>query len=230
MNKLLFKLYKCRQFLVLFLPLLLFSSCIDLIDDLSINEDGSGVLKLSVNISKSKLKVNSLLALDSLNGKRVPKIGEISSKIDFYADQVREKEGVKNVQVSKNLDEYIFKFTIEFSNVEKLEQALKEVLNEENSAWVNFDFDWIKWDDNILTRNNIQIPKNQLQRLKAEDIEALKTGTYVSITRFQTPIVEFSNNLSKLSGDQKALMIKTSAYGLAENTQVLKNTIKVKGN
>ncbi|HRO76009.1 MAG TPA: hypothetical protein PLP27_07685 [Crocinitomicaceae bacterium] len=217
-----------RKFVLFVFPLFLLSSCIDLIDDLTINKDGSGILKITINVSKSKLKVNSLLALDSLNGQRVPKIGEISEKIDFYADKIREKDGIKNVTISKNLDDFIFKFNIDFSNIEKLELALKEVLNEENSSWVNFEFDWIKWENNTLTRNNLKIPASQLRRLKAEDVEALKNGSYVSITRFQEPIIEFSNDMSKLSTDQRALMIKTSAYGLAENTQLLKNTIKVK--
>jgi hypothetical protein len=215
------------KYLLLALPLFLLTSCIDLIDDLTINRDGSGVLKISINLSKSKLKVNSILALDSLNGKRIPKIGEISSKIDYYAGIIKEKDGIKNVIVSKNNEEFIYKFTIEFSNIEKLEQSLKEVLNEENSSWVNFDFDWVKWENNVLTRNNIQIPASQLRKLKVEDVEALKTGNYVSITRFQDPVLEFTNELSKLSGDQKAVMIKTTAFNLAENTQLLKNTIRV---
>lgn len=228
MSTFLSNLFKMRKFVLFVFPLFLLSSCIDLIDDLTINKDGSGILKITINVSKSKLKVNSLLALDSLNGQRVPKIGEISEKIDFYADKIREKDGIKNVTISKNLDDFIFKFNIDFSNIEKLELALKEVLNEENSSWVNFEFDWIKWENNTLTRNNLKIPASQLRRLKAEDVEALKNGSYVSITRFQDPIIEFSNDLSKLSTDQRALMIKTSAYGLAENTQLLKNTIKVK--
>ncbi len=228
MSTFLSNLFKMRKFVLFVFPLFLLSSCIDLIDDLTINKDGSGILKITINVSKSKLKVNSLLALDSLNGQRVPKIGEISEKIDFYADKIREKDGIKNVTISKNLDDFIFKFNIDFSNIEKLELALKEVLNEENSSWVNFEFDWIKWENNTLTRNNLKIPASQLRRLKAEDVEALKNGSYVSITRFQEPIIEFSNDMSKLSTDQRALMIKTSAYGLAENTQLLKNTIKVK--
>lgn len=221
------KRYKSLKYFIFILPLLILSSCVDIIDDLTVNRDGSGVLKLSINLSKSKVKVNSFLALDSLNGHRVPKIGEISSKIDFYADLIREKDGIKNVIVSKNNEEFIYKFTIEFSNLEKLEQSLKEILSDENKSWVNFDFDWVKWENNTLTRNNLQIPSDQLRKLKVEDVELLKTGSYVSITRFQDPIIEYSNELSKLSGDLKALMIKTSAFSLAENTQSFKNTIKV---
>ena len=56
----------------IFLVLFGLSSCIEIIDDLSLKSDGSGTFKYSVNLSSSKIKVNSILALDSIDGKKVP--------------------------------------------------------------------------------------------------------------------------------------------------------------
>ena len=66
---------------------LLFSmaSCIEIWDDLTMHNDGSGTLRYKVNLSESKVKVNSILALDSLDGKKVPSIQEISSKVGDFA-------------------------------------------------------------------------------------------------------------------------------------------------
>ena len=52
------------------LLLFLLSSCIEIIDDISMNNDGSGTFKYSINLSQSKVKVNSYLALDSINGEK----------------------------------------------------------------------------------------------------------------------------------------------------------------
>lgn len=216
------------RFLLLIAPLLMLTSCIDIVDDLMVNRDGSGTLKVSVNLSKSKVKVNSVLALDSLYGYKVPKMAEISDKINFYAEKLRKEKGIENVEVEQNTTDFIFKFTIQFSNVEQLEKALKKVVNEENTSWVDFNFDWVTWDGSKLTRNNIRIPEEQLKKLKTDEKEALNQGTYVSITRFQDPISEWTNEKSKLSGNQLSLMIRTSAYSMAENTQSLQNTISVK--
>jgi len=216
-----------RLFFLLLPCLFLFSSCMDIIDDLTVNRDGSGVLKLNINLSKSKMRINSILALDSLNGKRVPTISEISDKIDYYADKLREKQGIRNVEVSRDFENYIFKFEIGFNKVENLEKDIKEIVSEENSSWVNFDFDWVKWDNGVLQRNNIRIPEDQFNRLKYEDQEKLKDGVYTSITRFQDPIVEYSNPLSKLTPNRLNLMIRTSTNNLAKDTQQLQNTIKV---
>ena len=75
----------------------LLSSCVEIIDDLSLNEDGSGTFKYNVNLSSSKVKINSILALDSLNGKRVPSISEISDRINEVTELLKTKEGISNV-------------------------------------------------------------------------------------------------------------------------------------
>ena len=69
---------KYLMFLVVFFTM---SSCIEIIDDLTFKSDGSGTFKYTLNLSASKLKVNSILALDSLDGKKVPSIQEIKDKI-----------------------------------------------------------------------------------------------------------------------------------------------------
>ena len=54
------------KYLLLLLPLF-FNSCIEIIDDLTIRNDGSGKLKYTINLSASKLKLNSILALETIS-------------------------------------------------------------------------------------------------------------------------------------------------------------------
>ena len=74
-----------KLFLFCLSLILLLSSCIELIDDLTIHNDGSGTFKYTMNLSSSKIKVNSILALDSINGKKVLSKAEIKSKINLFA-------------------------------------------------------------------------------------------------------------------------------------------------
>lgn len=53
-------------------------------DELTIHDDGSGTLKYVINLSSSRVKVNSILALDSLDGKKVPSIEEIKTKVSLF--------------------------------------------------------------------------------------------------------------------------------------------------
>ena len=72
------------------------SSCIEIIDDLTIHNDGSGTFKYNINLSSSKLKINSILALDSLNGKKVPSIQEIKNEIERFKTKFQTKAGISN--------------------------------------------------------------------------------------------------------------------------------------
>ena len=71
---------------IAFFILITLSSCIEIIDDISFNEDGSGTFKYNINLSSSKVKINSALALDSIDGKKVPSRLEIEAKIGDVID------------------------------------------------------------------------------------------------------------------------------------------------
>jgi hypothetical protein len=49
------------------------------------------------------------LALDSLDGKKVPSIPEIKEKINRYKEILSQKEGISNVKVESDFTNFIFK-------------------------------------------------------------------------------------------------------------------------
>jgi hypothetical protein len=78
------------KFIAFIIILFSLTSCIELLDDLTINKDGSGKFKFNVNLSSSKVETNSILALDTVDGNHVPKrediekeIKEFKSKLEF---------------------------------------------------------------------------------------------------------------------------------------------------
>ena len=65
----------------------------------------------------------------------------------------------------------------------------------------------------------------KVKAFKSNDLELLKEGTYTSITRFDRPIEKFDNTLGTLSKSKTAVMIKSIAYSIKENQDLLENTI-----
>ena len=114
--------------LVIFLVL---QSCVQIFDEIIVHNDGSGTYKYTVNLSASKIKINSVLALDSIDGKRVPKIPEVKEKIALYIKKLEAKEGISNVKVEANYIDFIFKFSCDFTNVAALQEGIREVVKEE---------------------------------------------------------------------------------------------------
>lgn len=214
--------------ILLFLGL---GSCIEIVDDLSIKSDGSGTFKYTINLSSSKVKINSILALDSLDGKKVPSLAEIKEKIQFYKDKLQKKEGISNVKVDANYTDFILKFQCDFTNIYILQKSIKEIIREENADWVNKDYDhnWLVWDGIKLTRSIPKLPSSAQEKIKKEDAEALQKGSYISISRFDRPIEKFENLQAQMSANKMAVMIKTNPYSLSQNTELLENTIYLSG-
>jgi len=223
MRRCLFVLCACSLFVI--------TSCVDIIDDLTIHPDGSGVLRYSVNLSSSKAKVNSILALDSLNGKPVPSKDEVKRQIALFKLRLSEKEGITNITIQEDYTNYLFKIQCEFSDIVALQTAVKQTISEISTRPIDtsdYDQPWIIQKDEQLSRH---IPLSiiyHIKKLDRDNSDQLKHGTYTSITRFDTDIIEFDNPLSQLSKSNQALLIRSNIFSLLHDPQLLDNDITLK--
>lgn len=205
-----------------------FQSCVDIFDDITVHTDGSGTYKYTINLSSNKVKVNSILALDSVNGKRVPKLPEIKEKIAAYQKKLEEKEGISNVKVDANYDDFVFKFSCDFASIANLQDAIKEIIKEESKDKTNtlLTESWLSWDGKQLVRSIPDIQAS-VQKFTGDDMEELRNGKYISVSRFDEEITKTDNPLAQISPSKLAVMIKTTSYAVATNPALLKNTITV---
>ena len=218
---------KITSFIGLLVILLSFNSCIEIIDDISIKNDGSGTLKYTINLSSSKIKINSILALDSLEGRKVPTISEIQEKIISFKNKLEGKPGMSNVTLDYNFTDYIFKLQCDFTNVTALQTALKEVIQEESKEKniPELEQTWLNWDGSKMVRSIPEITVKKTKDFKQEDIELMKQGNYTSISRFERTVDKFDNATATLSKNKMAVMIRTNPYALTQNSKILENTI-----
>ncbi len=207
---------------------LFITSCVDIFDDITIHADGSGTYKYTINMSASKVKINSILALDSLDDHRVPKIPEIKEKIEHYRALLEEKDGISNVKVVSNFDEFLFKFSCDFESVSKLQEAIREIVKEESKDKTNpaLNESWISWSENALFRI---IPNFQsiVAKMKPEDQEKLKEGKYNAVSRFDKPVLKCDNPQAQISPTKLAVMVRTSSFAAGTTPTVLKTNIQV---
>ena len=219
-----------KKFCILFSVTFLLSSCIEIIDDIKLNLDGSGTFKYNINLSSSRSKVNSIIALDSLDGRKVPSLDEIKNKVNIFEELLNKQEGITNVQIDKDFNQFIFKVQCDFKSINYLQKGLKNVISQISSdPKINeAKYNWLSSDSCQFNRMVPQVSTDQVSRIPQNDMELLKNGIYISITRFNNEIEKVSNGNSKLSKDKKAIMLKTSPYVLTKNKNALNNTITLK--
>ncbi len=203
------------------------SSCVEIIDDLTLNADGSGIFKYSINLSSSKVKINSILALDSLDGKPIPSKDEIKLKVADFKSKLASKEGIKNVNLEEDYVNYIFKLNCEFENVSLLQDAIKKTIAEvsKQDKKEYSDYQWISQNGNMLSRSIPQALIDNAKKIKGDDLELLKQGTYTSITRYEKEIEKFENESAQLAKNKKAVMLRLNTHLLLNNVGLMSNKI-----
>lgn len=221
--------YMSLRVLIPIIVLLITSSCVEIIDDITINSDGSGTFRYNINLSSSKVKINSILALDSLDGKRVPSLNEIAQRIKEVTELLELKEGISNVVMHSDYDNFIFKLSFDFENVEVLQNGIKQVaIHENNNKEIpELDDPWLSFDGTHLVRSVPNITVEKVKSIKVEDRNLLKEGSYTSITRFNQLIDHAENAASVISKNNKAIMIRTTPYDLMEDPGLIDNSIYI---
>lgn len=215
-----------KRLLLLVGVIISLSSCIEIIDDLSINADGSGSLQYIVNLSSSKVKINSILALDSLDGKKVPELDDIKNKFNEIVTSLKTKEGIEKVEFTPNYDDFIIKLKIDFASIPQLQNAVRSIIKEENESEIEgLEQNWLTYDSLVFNRSVPPIFIEKSKTINLKDRELLNEGTYTSITRFDKIVNRCERADSKISANRKNVMIRANVLSLTKNPDLLDNTI-----
>lgn len=222
---------KKRFFAKLFLLSILFSlvSCFDIIEEISLKDDGSGEMILTANLSKSKTKIASLMLLDSVNGHKVPDRAEIEKSLNEAVKYLEEQNGISNVTKKADFTNYIFAIQCDFASVENINTILSELASKNNMGVLNTSYKFSK-SERKLVKNYTQNAKlkTEFVKLSDDDKKVFDDAYYTYIYRFNNEIESFSNKNAKVSKSKKAIMQKTLLLDLINGTSNVNNQIKTK--
>ena len=208
--------------------LILCTSCFEIIEEVSFNKDGSGHVTLTMNLSKSKTKLNSMMLLDSVNNYKVPSKAEISKQITEAVNRVKKIEGISNLKNTINFDEFIFTVSCDFVDTDALNTVISNFSTRKDAALIkeNKHFDFNK-TQNTFTRNYHYNIAAAFEKTNMEDRKVFETASFTTIYRFETPIISSKNTTAKIAGSKKAIMLRVNAQDIIQNRNSIKNQIKL---
>lgn len=208
--------------------LLLLTNCFEIVEEVSFNRDGSGHVTLSLNLSRSKTKINSMLLLDSINNYEVPSEIDIRKHFTEITSTVENTKGISNVTNSLNFNEYIFSISCDFNDVDALNTVISNFSTKEEALLIkkqkHFSFDKTQ---NTFTRNYHYDISRAFQKTRMEDRKVFETASITTIYRFETPILSSKNSTAKIAPSKKAIMLRVNAQELIANQNSMKNQIKL---
>lgn len=212
--------------LLLLLPLLLLTSCFDILDKINVKADGSGEYSLILNASKSKTRLASISKMETINGKKVPKRSEIEAKINEAARIFKATPGISNVKTSMDFDNYIIKLSCNFKKIENINAGLEQ-LKAKNivGKMVPVQLYSQSPEKKTFTRNKVSSFKNDYDKMSKADKEVFNDAKYTSVMQFENTIKTQTNNAYLLSPNKKAVKLEANILDFILQKKQLQNTI-----
>lgn len=221
-------MFKKINYIFIFALLLICTGCFEIVEEVNLNEDGSGKVTLTLNLSRSKTKINSMMLLDSVNNHKVPSEEEIRAHFAKMVNTVKNTKGISNVTNSIDMDDFIFTLSCNFDNVNALNTVVSNFSSKEEAQRIknhkHFNYDKT---DRLFTRSYHYDLAKEIKKTKMEDREVFKTASITTIYRFPHEIASTKNNVAKISKSKKAIMLKISAQDIINQKKSIKNQIKL---
>jgi hypothetical protein len=215
--------------LLLLLSLFLFTGCFEIIEEISLNDNGSGNISMTANLSRSKTKISSIMLMDSINGYKVPKKETVQKHINKIVSELKQIKGVSNVKYNTDFNDYIFNISCDFTNVEVLNKVILHFTtkNKANTVTKAKQFSYNKKTKTFVRTYKYNIA-NEMKKINEKDKDVLQNASVTTIYRFQSSIISASNKKAHRSKNQKAIMLNVTVQDIINHQSDIKNTIKLK--
>lgn len=219
---------KKQLFVVTTMILFLFTSCFEFVEEISFNKDGSGSATFTLNLSKNKTKLASIMLLDSVNGYKVPSKSTIRKKVAEVVQKIKKTKGVHNVNSTLDLDEFILAISCDFDNVEAINNVLVAFSSKKQAQAIKKQqhFTYNKKSKTFVRSHHFDIGR-EFQKTKMKDRKVFETATYTGVYRFDDLVQLSANKQSKISKSKKAVMLRVKAQDIITNKYTIKNKIQL---
>jgi hypothetical protein len=178
-------------------------------------------------MSQSKLDINAMMLLDSVNGRAVPKIDDIKKTLSQIETTLKEDSSITKVNISQNWDNYIFSISGNFKNIEALNKSISNIYamlskNTGQSLALNDNF---SYNNKVFKRLYNYNLSDNYSSLSGKDKLVFKTARYTSVYRFKSPVNGYSNTNALKSKSGMSVMLKSSIMDLITNQKTIENAI-----
>jgi hypothetical protein len=193
------------------------------------NEDGTGSFNFTINMSQSKIQINSMFLLDSVNGRPMPKKEDFEKALRRVELELKGDSALSNIEVTENWKDYIFSVSGKFVNIDALNKAIKNIntiFNTPRGYKVEL-YDNFKYEPKVFERLYSYNLVNDYNSLSDRDKAVFKNAKYTTIYRFNSSVKSYTNQDALKSKSGKAIMLKVNVKDLITNKKTIQNKIEI---
>lgn len=207
--------------------LLLFSSCLEIREEVDMNADGSGSILFTLDMRESKSNLANYMRSGRVEGRAIPSQSEMEKDLAKIKRALSSVAGISEVDVNSDFNEYVFSIGMNFDQVSTLNKAINTAAQAMNKT----PFEVVQLDNFDLTPRSFRryfdypiywIDYNELSLMQQYLLESARiTGVY----RFQRPIKACTNAKAQISPTKRAVLLQSSLSDLVQGNTSLVNSI-----
>ncbi|WP_286833030.1 hypothetical protein [Sphingobacterium sp. UBA7038] len=203
------------------------SSCFDFVEQIDLKSDGSGHIAATLNLSKSKTKVASLMKMKSIKGIQIPSQADMEKEIRSAVQLLKQTKGISNVQYSTDFTNYIVNISCDFSQIESLNAFSDILANRFKTKISNSNRYYYNAQSHVFERKFMASAdwKAKFNQLGNDNTTQFADAFYTQIVRFEKPVVSQANSLAKVAGNKKGVLLKLPFMDLVYGKSSLANKI-----
>lgn len=209
------------------LMVLTLSSCFDFVEQIDLKSDGSGHIAATLNLSKSKTKVSSLMKMKSIKGIQIPSQADMEKEIKAAVQLLKQTKGISNVQYKTDFTNYIVHISCDFSRIESL-NAFSDILASRFRTKIsNSNRYYYNAQTKVFERKFVASTdwKTKFNQLGSDNTTQFADAFYTQIVRFEKPVIAQVNNQAKVAGNKKGVLLKLLFTDLVYGKSTLANKI-----
>lgn len=223
------KLRQCYTLLLFVFLIPILSSCFQVIEEITLKNDGTGDVLLTINLSQSKTKVASVMLLDSVQGYKVPSKQKIQQELNEAVAYLKKMDGISNVKSTSDFNNYIATISFSFKDVSNINNITKNILAKQKIKATNTSTYSFNKSTKTFARKYqaVASAKTEYNKLKSQDKAVFNGASYTSIYRFESPVTSTTNPASNVSKSKKAVMLKSNITDLINGKINVSNQIQL---
>jgi hypothetical protein len=211
-----------KKLILVLVPLLFcFSSCLDIVEEITINPDQSGTVSFYMDLGTlGGMAMN--LGEQYVQGSLIKQIKELPETVSGMLKGI---DGLSNIKAVTN-KKGLYSVNFDFKNQKQLNAAIYKLFDVKKHF---FEPDYIRINKRRMIKKNyapvLRLFVNKYKE-QLKDNSILKLITYKTIFHFPSSVRKFSNKNSTLSSDMKTLQFKCSLDELLTTKINIGNKVK----
>lgn len=217
------------KYILLILICLFLTGCFEILEEVSLKEDGSGNFKITLNLSQSKTKLKSIMLMEKVNGHRMPSKEEVKTEIIKAKNIAKTIEGISEVEEKIDFDNFIFSLSCNFKNINDINTLVYKLRESKEKIKTPFEkhYEYSKSEQEF-KRNFTFLWGNEFNKLQQSDKDIFEGANYIAIYRFNKEVSSVLNKEAKVSSNKKNVMLKLKATDVINKKSTIKNQLKLK--